>query len=481
MYKIMEISCRYSAAGAFRIIFRRYFMRKRTKRALAGILSLAALSSLAACSDDGSGTTETTTTTEKTEWTGDKVDVNVGEDDFDTSIDIRGKTLKWMGFYDLNPSNEEPDRKTEIAIFEDVYGAKVEWMRTEWSTQFDDLANAINAGNPPDIFVHGQQQFPYDINMGRFQAIDSIVDWEDPMWAEMKETADKLMWKGEHYVAPFGYRFDDYQILMYDATVIEDMGLDDPLELYEEDKWDWDAFKNTMLEFQGGEENKYGIAGWWTNAFIYTSGDPMVKYEDGKFINNLASPNIERAQSYLGEFKANGLIGPWRDVPQAFVSGDILFYGMGTWSYNAVVDSAGGHEIKIVPFPKAPGSDTYYMNKAIFAHMWVKGSDNADVLKVWYDINRMINYDETYLQTKKEKYLSNYTNWTEENYDMVAAYSDDTKFPLAYDYGYGLNKNMNDDIMNTLYSGLGDSKWESWPTAREEYSTIVDAAISDYQ
>ena len=81
---------------------------------LAGILSVASLASFAACSDsssdsgsnsgnnsaDGGAATTTTqesaeavTTTEKTEWTGDLVDVEVGEEDFDTSVDISGKSI----------------------------------------------------------------------------------------------------------------------------------------------------------------------------------------------------------------------------------------------------------------------------------------------------------------------------------------------------------------------------------------------------
>ena len=468
-------------------------MRKRTKRILAGVMSLATISSFAACSSDeggssgggGANTTQaeaTTTTTAKTEWTGDLVDVDVADDDFDTSVDISGKTIKWMGFYDLNPTNDEPDRKTEIAILEDTYNAKLEWIETTWDTQFDDLANSIIGGTPPDIFVHGIAQFPNDINKGQFQAIDSLVDWNDPMWSSVKETADKLMWNGEHYVAPFGYRFDDYQLLMYDADMVEELGMEDPLELYNEGKWDWDSFLSLAKEFQGGDETKFGIAGWWANAIVYSSGDALVTYDGSKFTNNLLSAKIERAQAVIDDLWVHNLVKRgWVDPSQAFADGDTLFYAMGTWAYNSAVDSTGGHTVNIIPFPKDPTSDKYYVNKAIFAHMWVKGSDNADVVKVWYDINRTINYDEKYLAIKKEKQLANNANWTEENYDMVMAFSDDSKFPLAYDYGYGLNSTMNNEVMGILYEGRVNEQWESWITAREEYSTIVDSAISDYQ
>ncbi|MBR4096848.1 MAG: extracellular solute-binding protein, partial [Oscillospiraceae bacterium] len=205
-------------------------MNKTTSKILAGILAASTVVSLTACGGDGTTTDEpiTETTTAKTEWTGDNIEVTVAEDAVDESLNIEGQTLKWMGFYDLNPTNDAPERSTELALFEDTYGAKIEYVPTTNATQFDDLATAIVGGTSPDIFVYDWRSFPYDINKGQYQPIDSIVDWEDPMWADVKDQADMFTWKGEHYVAPFGYGFNDFQILMYNKTVVEDMGMDDP-------------------------------------------------------------------------------------------------------------------------------------------------------------------------------------------------------------------------------------------------------------
>lgn len=457
-------------------------MNKRTSRILAGILAASTVVSLSACGGDGgSDAPITETTTAKTEWTGDNIEVTVAEDAIDDSINIEGQTLKWMGFYDLNPTNDAPERSTELALFEETYGAKIEYIATTNSTQFDDLATAIIGGNSPDIFVYDWRSFPYDINKGQYQPIDSIVDWEDPMWADVKDQADMFTWKGDHYVAPFGYGFNDFQILMYNKSVVENLGMDDPYELYESGEWNWDVFVDMMKTFQGGDTTKYGIAGWWANAFVYTSGDTMVTYDGTTFTNNLYSPKVEKAQLVIEDIWANQLVKRgWVDGSQAFTSNDTLFYSMGTWAYQAAQASMPDDVIQIVPFPKDPDSDTYYMNKRIFSHMWVKGSENADCVKAWFNVNRLVNYDPQYTEVTKEKFLTNNDAWTPEMYDIVMSFYDDDKFTLAYDYGYGLSEYMNSTVMSTLYEGIVNEQFESWVQAREEVMNVIDQEIAVY-
>ena len=194
---------------------------KNHKRIAAGLLAAVSVFSLTACGGSGSGDTTTAdvTTTAKTEWTGDNVEVTAEEGELSTDVDISGKTLKWMGIYDLNPTNDSPERSAELALFEDTYGASIEYIPTTSDKRFDDLATAILGGTSPDIFVYEWLTFPYGISKGQYQPIDSLVDWEDPMWADVKDTADKFIWKGEHYIAPLGYAFSDTQVLMYNQPL----------------------------------------------------------------------------------------------------------------------------------------------------------------------------------------------------------------------------------------------------------------------
>ena len=460
------------------------------KKLTAGILALSLTASLTACggsSDSGSATTGDTTTadvttTAATEWTGDDIEVDALDETLD--VDISGKTLKWLGIYDLNPTNDSPERSPELALFEDTYGAKIEYMPTTSDKRFDDLATSILGGTSPDIFAYEWRTFPYDISKGQYQAIDSLVNWDDPKWAAVKDTADSFIWKGEHYIAPLGYSFNDTQVLMYNKTTMADNGFEDPYELYLNGEWDWNTFVDMMktyVESNDSGSERYGIGGWWANAFVYTSGETMVTYDGTKFGNNLRSQKIERAQGVLEDIFKNNLIKRgWIGGESAFVDDSILFYSMGTWAYNAAAKSCPDDVIQIVPFPKDPDSDKYYVSNKVFAYMWVKGSENADCVKAWFDCNRTVNYDEKYVEATKEKFLKNNDGWTSEMYDIAMNFYDPDQFVQAYDYGYGLSTDMSDTLMTVLYEGIANEQFEDWVQAREEYYSIVDEEIKVY-
>ena len=452
------------------------------KKLIAGAMALSLSASLAGCgSDSGETNANDVTTTSATEWTGDNIEVDALEETVD--VDISGKTLKWLGIYDLNPTNDSPERSPELALFEDTYGAKIEYIPTTSDQRFDALATSILGGTSPDIFVYEWRTFPYDISKNQYQPIDSLVDWEDPKWADVKDVADKFTWKGEHYIAPLGYSFNDTQVLMYNKTTVENEGFDDPYQMYLDGKWDWDAFVNMMKTFvENGNGDRYGIGGWWANAFVYTAGDTMVTYDGTKFTNNLRSAKIEKAQLVLEDIFKSGLIKTgWIGPGDAFVDDSTLFYAMGTWAYNDAAKSRPEDVIQIVPFPKAPDSDTYYVSNKVFSYMWVQGSENGDCVKAWLDCNRIVNYEESYIQAAKEKYLANNPGWTSEMYDLAMDFYDSDKFTQAYDYGYGISTLMSDTVMSILYEGIANEQFESWVAAREEYFSIVDEELKVYE
>lgn len=459
-----------------------------TKKILAGLSAVVLTASMTACggsSDEGSadaGTESTVTTTEATEWTGDNIEVEALNESNTLDVDISGQTLKWLGTYDLNPTNDSPERSPELALFEDTYGAKIEYQPTTSDKRFDDLATAILGGTPPDIFVYEWRTFPYDISKNQYQPIDDLVDWDDPKWADVKDTADQFTYNGQHYIAPLGYAFNDTQVLMYNKTTIENEGFEDPYELYLAGEWDWDAFTDMMKTFvESGTEERYGIGGWWANAFVYTCGDTIVTYDGTTFTNNIRSEKIERAQAEIKDIFVNNLVKRgWIGGEAAFVDDSLLFYSMGTWAYNAASLSRPDDVIQIVPFPKDPESDTYYVSNKVNAYMWVKGSTNADCVKAWFDCNRTVNYDDTYKQATKDKFLANNEGWTSEMYDLVMDFYDDTKFTQAYDYGYGLSTDMSDTIMTTLYEGCVNELYEDWISAREEYYPVVQSEVDAY-
>lgn len=172
-----------------RKIFKEMVLMKNYKKAAALLMALTMTAAVTACGGGDSGsdsanatTTEATTTTEsQTEWTGDNIEVEGLDEEEKGDVDISGQTIKYLGISDINPTNSNPERSVPLTLFEDTYGAKVEYIATTSSTKFTDLANLIMSGDSPDIFLYEWMAFPYGVSKGQYQPIDDLVDFSKPM------------------------------------------------------------------------------------------------------------------------------------------------------------------------------------------------------------------------------------------------------------------------------------------------------------
>ena len=123
-----------------------------------------------------------------------------------------------------------------------------------------------------------------------FTPVDDYIDFSTPLWEDVQELNDSLIWNGHHYctvVQPVG----DKVACIYNRKTVEEAGLDDPAELYAQGEWDWNAFQSMLQSFVDTEKQHYGIDGWWFEfALMNTTGVPAITIEDGKLVSNIGDP-----------------------------------------------------------------------------------------------------------------------------------------------------------------------------------------------
>ena len=101
------------------------------------------------------------------------------------------KTLDWCSYYDLNPSAGSKEKYTNVSLFEDK-GGKINYINCGGSAnKYNKLSELILANTPPDLFAYEQKMtFPAGVIKERFQSVDSVVDFNSPLWSDVKNTAD---------------------------------------------------------------------------------------------------------------------------------------------------------------------------------------------------------------------------------------------------------------------------------------------------
>ncbi|MBR1423027.1 MAG: extracellular solute-binding protein [Ruminococcus sp.] len=447
--------------------------------------SVAMTSALAAfgCGSSASGSSSEATTTVK------KVEVQDTQEIPDIP-DGAQKEIIWMGTYDLNPK-KGADKTVEMTLFNNK-GGTVKFSQVSDSEKFDKLAAALmSQKDVPDIFKYEWMAFPAQVLKDMYQPVDDIVDFSEPLWADVKQNADLFVMGGKHYVAPISFTVGT--LMMYDQDLVDSEGLSDPYEEYKNGNWNWDVWYEMMAEFVDNapaDTERYGINGWYQTQLIQQTGKTMVNYDGEKFSSNLNDPDIERAENLLYDIGKNKyVITDWLgNARKALSDGNVLFYCMGTWAMTGNNGPTESDTWRVVPVPSDPNNDNKYMTADMLAYMWVKGSTANEAVKTWFECSRMANTDQEYLDNGKEKFLNANPTWTEDMYQVFMDCSS-SAYQMVFDYGYGISSLLSDDNANEdgacvtrkLYENTNKTddsgKQYTWSEVRDSYTSTVDAEL----
>lgn len=407
------------------------------------------------------------------------------------------KNLNWLSYYDLNPGIGK-EKSTELVLFESK-GGSITYQQTTYATKYTDLATRIIGDrDQPDIFKYEQKMtFPYQVLKGMYQPIDSIVDFSSPLWKDVAEAAETFVLDGEHYVAPIS--FDAMTLMVYDKENIEVEGLADPYELYLNGEWNWNAWKDIMLQWvaqtPADEDSvRFGVNGWFQPTLINTTGKTMFTIdENGDFASNIYDPDIERAVSFLYDLGKNNLVDDtwYGDAPACFNANKSLFYVMGPWAMTTTHGPKEDDEWAIVPVPKDPNVEENYTTSDMMAYMWVSGSTKSEAVKCWIECCKATVSDPDYAEIAKQKFFVTTPYWTEEMYDVKVALQ---SYTHLFDVGYGATPTLGDDdnypdgsqkaVTARLYEYVNKINEETetqytWAQLRSEYESVIEKEIID--
>lgn len=456
------------------------------KRVMAGTAALVMSLGIAAC---GNSSSSTSSTEDESFTPTDNVEVADKATIADIPEGVDG-TIRYLGENDLNPTKANPEISTELKLFQNKGGA-IEWTRCTNQDRFDALAKAIAANQDvPDIFKYEWLSFPAQVVNKMFQPIDEIVDFESPLWSGTKATADQFVLNNKHYVAPLAY--DASALITYNKQTVEDEGLEDPYELYQEGKWTWSEFKEIMDDYVSGadaDNPRYGINGFFKPHITQQTGKTLVSFDPATsmFASNLNDPDIEAAQNFLYNLRKEGLVlDGWIGSASECFQKNCFFYGMGAWAIKPGEEDNWG----IVPMPAYDKDPQKITTSDMNAFMWVRGSDKKDAVRTWFECYRSARTDEEYKQTNKDKFMENNPYWTDEMYDVAQSVVSDEYF-MIFDYAFGVSFKLGDRtqfdgnqcLTDALYGSASTQDEEgvqmTWTQVRETYSGTVDTEVAN--
>ena len=460
---------------------------KNIKRTAAMLAAIAVIGT--ACSSAGTSTTgDTTAATTTTAATEPKVlneeDAKaVGEIDMGETENTEVGTVKWLSFWDLNPANGKP-KSVELELFETKYGGKIEYIPTTYETRYSDLSVQVLGGTSPDLFPAADlDTFPGKAIAGMFDPFDDYLDFNTDEWTVgAKKLSDMHMLGGKHYVSVVST--DAGCVMIYNRKVVEENGLEDPADLLEQGKWDWNTFKQMCMDFSDPDNGKYGFDGWWFEInFLLTTGTPVMDVRDGRIVSHLMSDEMERAENFMLDLNRNQLPLPkaefsWVEQPQRVSEGLTLFYPCGIWAlYETDLSNFGEQgDIMFVPMPRDPSADAYYLPSGVDAYALCKAAPNPEGAAAFMRCKLAAVKDPTGQEIAEKQYREDY-GWTDDMVDMWYKTKELTNENPVIDFYAGVSSDVYDLVHNPIKDASYNGK--EWSTTRDEISGAVDGLISE--
>lgn len=410
--------------------------------------------------------------------------------------ELENNEIKWFSFYDINPTaSEDKEIGVDLALFQTKYNGKITYQQTTWDTKFDDLAAKLMANDAPDfVGADDMDMFPRGAIKGMIEPIDDYIDFESPLWADMKSANDQFVFKGSHYVAVS--RVDPSYIWIYNKNVIADNGMDDPAELYAKGEWNWDTFSDMCKDFVDAEADKWALDGWYyENALTESSGKALIGMEGGNIINNIDSPEIAKAQNMMYELQKNNVVYPkhehdWKVRGDVFgtgiASGLTLFYPIGLWAIEdapSVTEPYGdlsAGEVMFVPVPCAADSDAQYVPSRIHGFCICKGAKNPEGVAAWLDCTRYAETDPAAHAITIQQYKDKY-GWTDEMLEMrEEIYAKAAEHPV-FEFATGVSKDISNITDGIIKKSMHPSDPGGWSQTVEENKNGLDYLIEEAQ
>jgi ABC-type glycerol-3-phosphate transport system substrate-binding protein len=289
---------------------------------------------------------------------------------------VTGKTISvyWGG-------DAAPDYlKKTTEKFEKAYGCKVEYLKGSWNNRVNEIASYVNAGKAPDAVIGMVgTDFPLFASSGLLSAIgknefdfnSSLID---------KNTTDNVCtWYGKTYAIG---AFDEPEVIIYNKTLIEDMGYDTPSDLYADGKWTWDAMRTLAKKMsydkdKDGKNDVYGFSCWGMDALVSSNNTWYLnKAADNSISLNFSSNAVREAYQLVYDMQHTdkSVIPGLYDGLDSIKNGTCAMYVERSHYLFRIQDANKKYEYDFAPIPIGPsaGGKNYRL-----LHPWVMGIGNG--------------------------------------------------------------------------------------------------------
>ncbi|MBE5785924.1 MAG: hypothetical protein E7324_00115 [Clostridiales bacterium] len=369
-------------------------------------------------------------------------------------------------------------------LMQEVYGIKLKTIRTTYAEISSKAASLRLSGQSPDLIKFRSQEMPAFIRNDVVADVTDWLDFDDPLWAGLKETADMYAYQDRYYLFPTGKVYNNSYIY-YWTSYFEDLGLETPLELYENGEWTLSTLgelgKELTQDFdRDGIVDIYGFAITPGCSHMIT-GEDYVSYdpETGLYSNNLRSPALAEYYNFYYDTGSAGDNSRIMSLEEesCFDSKQCVMMLQEQWLMGTYYDKIVSGEIGVAPAPRLDSLDEYHVHGRVAVYWVGKDSPNPNGALAYLACERALALNEGLADELKRRAGIQVQDWPEEIEALIDEMNDQEKFIMHIPISGGVGT-WGDDSAG-IYNMLSEvSQFEvPWPTIVEKQYPLLQQSI----
>lgn len=331
--------------------------------------------------------------------------------------DMGGRTFTFAYNWDAMPK-EEPDPATatvediykweNLKRVEEKYNCKIEYINVPYEEIATKLTTSVMAGDPyaDGVILGAQQAIPLAVS-GQIMALEDINLPEADIFNANDVLLPALEIGGKSYCIAERNEEVNACFLGVNKDIINELGVEDPVELYEKGEWTWDKFleiaKAATKDTDGDNViDQYGISG-----VPFLMAKQLIASNDGylidgsTFTEGLSDAKTMEALEFFNQlystdkvaYVANNDIWEWNGNLQAYREGKSAMFYLQSWVLGE--GDNGSFEYEVVPFPTGPSNTTGATHMISKAGVSIpRGVENPeDVLMIFEEVQNWYGAD----------------------------------------------------------------------------------------
>lgn len=397
------------------------------------------------------------------------------------ALEITSDTVTYLSW----DSQKNMEKDAANLLMQEVYGCKLKVVRTTYAELPAKAVNLRLANNAPDLIKFRNQEFPSLIENDVVANVTEYLDFDNPLYADLKSAADAYAYKGEYYTFPTGELFNNNYIY-YWTSYFEDQGLDTPMDLYENGEWTFSAMQEMMKDLTIDEDRDgiidiYGLVLHPIYSFSI-SGEDFVTYdaETGLYANNLRSPALAEYFDFLYNTSTAGddtRLMSQEDISCFAAKNAVMMLGE-RWVMAEYYDDILEGRVGVAPAPKMDSTEEHFAQGRV-DQFWIgKGAKNLNGALAYLACCRVVAQNPDLAKELTERSGNTYIEWPDEIQELRDHMNDPEYFTLLLPRYAGVGT-WGDDTFGFWDLSSKITQFElPWQTVMEEHYPLLQESIN---